>query len=435
VEVMGSPAVFDPAFATEIHDLHDAHLRVIERGKEVKAQEATLESVAEDQHDSDLIQVRGRLLALQQLPTERGEWRTSMVLGSDGLRLPVGFQDRSKTDFSTLRVDDEVLVQGVVLRATAANPRRLMMLAAGDARSLGLSPAVRARQFYSWGGGVLAALALLSGWVVALRRRNRSQVEVSHVLEQQVSARTTELEKAKAELHRALEQERELGELKSRFVTTVSHEFRTPLGIIMSAVELLRHHEEKLPTEQKGELYEDIHSSTKLMASLMEQVLVLGRVEAGKLGCRRAVIDLPILLGKLVDELHSATSRRCEVKLSIDGDLSGAEADESLVRHIATNLIANAVKYSPDGQSVQVIARREGAQLELLIIDKGIGIADEDQHRLFEAFHRGKNVGDIPGTGLGLLIVKRCIELHDGTIEVRSEIGKGSQFTVRLPVF
>lgn len=435
VEVVGSAVQHDPESMAEPFDLHEAQLRIIQSGLEVKPVVSSLQSVAAGAHNSDLVQIRGRLLAIQQLPVERGQWRTTMLLESDGARLPASFQGEGRANFDTLRVDDEVMLEGVVARATSQEPRKIWVLSAGGVKSLGLSPSVRVRRFTYWAAGALAALALLSGWIAALRRTNRTQVEMAHLLEEQVAARTAELEKARSDLHLALEQERELNELKSRFVTTVSHEFRTPLGIIMSAVELMRHYDERLPPEQRRELCEDIHSSTRLMASLMEQVLVLGRVEAGKLGCKRGAMDLEVLLGKLVDEVHSATDRRCLVNLRVLNDLSGAEADEALIRHVLTNLITNAVKYSPEGQTVELTAGRDGKDAVFRVIDHGIGIPVEDQKRLFEAFYRGQNVGEIPGTGLGLLIVKRCIDLHQGTIQVESEVGKGTTFTVRVPVY
>lgn len=230
-------------------------------------------------------------------------------------------------------------------------------------------------------------------------------------------------------------QERELGVLKSRFVTMVSHEFRTPLGIIMSAIELMRHYDDRLPQTKREELQQDIFGATRLMAGLMEQVLVLGRVEAGKLSCKTAPCDLDSLAAKLTDECLSATNRKCPVIWRAAGDLADARADEGLLRHIFSNLIHNAVKYSPEGSSVEFTARRDGSDAVFQVIDHGIGIPDADRARLFEAFHRGSNVGEIPGTGLGLVIVKRCVELHGGSLEIGSVVGKGTTFTVRLPLF
>jgi signal transduction histidine kinase len=234
---------------------------------------------------------------------------------------------------------------------------------------------------------------------------------------------------------RELTAERELSELKSRFVTTVSHEFRTPLGITMSAIELVRHYEDQLPPEEKRQLYDDIFTATKNMAGLMEQVLVLGRVDAGKLAFKPAPLDLDTFARKLTDESLSATNKKCPIAWQAETALAGAHVDEALLRHILTNLLSNAVKYSPAGAPVQFRARREGPMLVITVQDHGIGIPEKDLPQLFEAFHRGGNVGDIPGTGLGLVIIKRCVELHSGSIQVKSPPGEGTTFTLRLPAW
>ena len=233
-----------------------------------------------------------------------------------------------------------------------------------------------------------------------------------------------------------LRMEREVGELKSRFVSMVSHEFRTPLGITMSAVELLRNYTDRLAPDRRAQLLEDIRSSTLRMAGLMEQVLLLGRVESGRLGFQASPLDLAGLLHRIADETLSATGYRCGIEVQADpGALAGARGDEPLLRHIVSNLLSNAVKYSAAGTPVILTATRGDAEAVLVIRDRGIGIPPDDQPRLFEAFHRGSNVGQTPGTGLGLLIVRRCVELHQGRIGFTSVEGQGTVFTVRLPLF
>src|SRR5262245_25536900 len=255
---------------------------------------------------------------------------------------------------------------------------------------------------------------------------------LTYVAEQ--TALAIERKQAEQEIVRALATERELGELKNRFVSMVSHEFRTPLGITMSAIELLRNHLDVLNEGKRKELFDDIFSSTRHMASLMEQVLLLGRVEAGKLGYRPAPLDLAALCHKMADESLSATNHRCQIKINADNTLCDVRADESLLRHIFSNLLSNAVKYSPGGATVEFSARRDGGSAIFTVRDHGIGIPEADLAKLFQAFHRATNVGDTPGTGLGLVIVKRCVELHGGTIEVESKAGEGTAFIVKLPV-
>ncbi|HXT39639.1 MAG TPA: ATP-binding protein [Candidatus Angelobacter sp.] len=136
-----------------------------------------------------------------------------------------------------------------------------------------------------------------------------------------------------------------------------------------------------------------------------------------------------------MDEVLSATNRRCLIELSMVSIPDTAQADERLLGHIFTNLLTNAVKYSEVGASVHFFVQRNGRDAVCVIRDKGIGIPLEDQPQLFKAFHRGGNVGALPGTGLGLLLVKRCAELHRGKVHVNSKVGNGTTVTVRLPVF
>lgn len=272
--------------------------------------------------------------------------------------------------------------------------------------------------------GVLLTVGGVAGVSIGFLRRHRRLIE---------DYAETEARSLKRE--QELEIEREVSQLKSRFVAMVSHEFRTPLGITMSAVELLRHYFDRLPPGKRVELLDDIHGATRHMSGLMEQVLLLGRVEAGKLGMRPAPMNLLGLVEKLTDETLSATDRKCPVRMQVVGTVEGAVGDEGLVRHIVGNLVSNAVKYSPEGSEVRVEVVREGSLGVVRVVDQGIGIPQEEVPRLFQAFQRASNVGEIPGSGLGLVIVKRCVDLHQGTIRVESVVGQGTTFEVRLPLF
>jgi len=171
------------------------------------------------------------------------------------------------------------------------------------------------------------------------------------------------------------------------------------------------------------------------MGGLMEQVLLLGRAEAGKLTCKPQPLDLAGFAERIIDETQSVSNRKCPITLQTEGDLTSIPLDEALLRHILGNLVANAAKYSPAGSEVMLNIRRNLTEVVLNVIDRGIGIPAKDRARLFEAFHRCSNVGDTPGTGLGLVIVKRCVDLHGGTIEIESETGRGTTFIVHLPLF
>ena len=167
----------------------------------------------------------------------------------------------------------------------------------------------------------------------------------------------------------------------------------------------------------------------------MEEILVLSRLDAGKLNFQPTALDVRSFCGRVVEEVHSATNRRCSIDLAFRKIPLQAEADERLLGHILTNLLSNAVKYSEPGAQVKFDVAREGEELVCVIRDEGIGISEEDQQQLFHAFHRGSNVGSRPGTGLGLLLVKRCADLHGGKVHLQSTVGTGTTVTVKLSVF
>ncbi len=240
---------------------------------------------------------------------------------------------------------------------------------------------------------------------------------------------------AEAELRKTLERERELSELKSNFVSLVSHEFRTPLEIIMSSVDNLDRYHERLPQEKRQQLLHSIHRAVRRMAGMMEEVLVLGRLETDRVTFRPVPLDLATVCRRICDEIESATNRRCPIELTVREFTGEAVGDEGLLRHILTNLLSNAVKYSAAGEPVALVIERENDLAVCRVEDRGCGIPEGDQKRLFQAFHRGSNVENIPGTGLGLLIVQRCVELHGGAIRFRSVEGQGTTFTVTLPLF
>jgi len=244
-----------------------------------------------------------------------------------------------------------------------------------------------------------------------------------------------ERKSAEAELLKALAREKELGQLKSNFVSMVSHEFRTPLGVIMSSAEILENYLDRLEPEERCEQLQSIKKNTRRMADLMEEVLVLGMTEAGKLDFKPTAFDFATFCRRLVDELQYATNNKCLVEVSAPDEVKDAFADERLLQHVFINLLANAVKYSPAGSKVHFEIERDGDNAVCRIRDHGMGIPEADIERLFSAFYRGRNAGNVPGTGLGLTIVKRCVELHRGKIQVESAVGRGTTVTVRLPLF
>jgi PAS domain S-box-containing protein len=245
----------------------------------------------------------------------------------------------------------------------------------------------------------------------------------------------TERKQVEDELLKTVEREKELGQLKSNFVSMVSHEFRTPLGIIQSSAELLRDFMPRMDSCERDEHLESISRNTRRMAGMMEEILVLSRLDAGKIQFQPSTFDLAVFCRRLVDEVLSATNHRCPIKLIMPPKPKVANGDERLLRHIFTNLLSNAVKYSEPGATVEFHVRPDGTDAICIVRDQGVGISEEDRKGLFTAFHRGSNVGNRPGTGLGLLLVKRCAELHSGKVLLESAIGQGTTATVRLPVF
>ena len=187
------------------------------------------------------------------------------------------------------------------------------------------------------------------------------------------------------------------------------------------------------PTERSDHL-ESIRKNTRRMAGLMEEVLLIGSLDVGKMELRPAPLELQTFVRKLVHDVASAANRRCAVELSFAEMPAKIQADERLLQHIFTNLLTNAIKYSDAGRVVGFEIRRTGAEMVCTIRDQGIGIPEADQEWLFSAFHRGQNVADRPGTGLGLVIVKRCVDLHGGKITVESNPGDGTIVTVTLPI-
>ncbi len=245
----------------------------------------------------------------------------------------------------------------------------------------------------------------------------------------------TERKLAEVETLKTLAREKELSELKTNFVSMVSHEFRTPLGVIQSAADVLDRYLDRLSPEDRRDHIGMIFRSTRGLAHLVDSVRLLGRVEDGRRSFLPAPRDFPRLCREIADEVRSATAARCPVEIAIPDNLEGGRSDADLLRHILTNLLGNAVKYSEPDSPVLLSATRIASDVVITVRDHGIGIPEADRNRLFTSFARGSNVGSRPGSGLGLLIVKRCVELHRGSIQIQSQPGEGTTVTVRLPLF
>jgi len=249
----------------------------------------------------------------------------------------------------------------------------------------------------------------------------------------------TERKQAEEDIRKALEKEKELSELKSNFVTTASHEFRTPLATILSSAELLRKYNHKLGEDQKLTQLQQIQTTVTHMTQLLNDVLLIGKAEAGKLEYNPAPLDLVQFCHALVEGMQlSATYSQDgasghKISFCSQGQCTNASMDEKLLRHILTNLLSNAIKYSPQGGTVYLDLVCQPGEAIFQVRDEGIGIPATEQTKLFDSFYRASNVGTISGTGLGLAIVKKSVDLHGGTITVESEAGAGTTFIVTIP--
>ncbi len=239
---------------------------------------------------------------------------------------------------------------------------------------------------------------------------------------------------AEEEVYKALGQERELNALKSELITMISHEYRTPLTTIQSSAELLEHYGHKWTEEKKLTHLQRIQTATKHMTNLVSGVLFMSKAEAKCVEFNPVPLNLAQLCQELVAQLQLEAKEHTTIAFSSRGNHPDACLDEKLLRQILTNLLSNAMKYSPHGGTIQFNLEYISDTVAFRIQDTGIGIPIEDQSRLFESFHRASNVGTIPGTGLGLTIVKKCVDLHGGQINVTSEVGAGTTFTITLPV-
>ncbi len=225
-----------------------------------------------------------------------------------------------------------------------------------------------------------------------------------------------------------------INELKSRFISVASHEFRNPLHIIVAYAQMLYRGGEKLTSDKKKQLFTRIKASSNKMTATLDDVLTLTKGELREQKCNLQLLDLPELCSQLISEMQIATATHHEINFTIQGEYTSCYLDENLIRQILTNLFSNAIKYSSLDAPVDFDLIFQDAEIIFKIKDSGIGIPLKDQSQLFESFRRASNVGEIPGTGLGLAIVKQSVELHGGTIAVDSEVGIGTTFTVILPL-
>lgn len=272
-----------------------------------------------------------------------------------------------------------------------------------------------------------------------LELMNEEMRKLNANLEAKVNARTIELQKtlndleiSKEELTISLEKEKEVNDLKSRFVSMASHEFRTPLSTILSSISLLAKYNTTEDQPKRDRHIDRIKSSVKTLTDILNEFLSLGKIEEGKVEVNAETFDLTEFINELINEMNVLLKPNQNLHYTHSGKPL-TYLDSNLLKHVLVNLISNAIKFSPENAAISIQTNINDEYTHIQINDQGIGIPKADQIHLFERFFRASNVTNIQGTGLGLHIVGRYVELLKGEINYTSELEKGSTFTIKLP--
>ncbi len=283
-------------------------------------------------------------------------------------------------------------------------------------------------------------------FVSDITKRKESEQEIIRMneeLEQKVEERTIKLqeivgklnlqieetEEKDKELMEALNREKELGELKSRFVSVASHEFRTPLSTVLSSIYLLQKYTSTDEQPKREKHIQRIISSVNLLTDILNDFLSVGKIEEGKIQARFSTFDMNKNVVQTIAEMQSISKPGQQIRYEHKGK-NEAELDPGMFKHITLNLLSNAIKFSPENADIYISTSIDDTEIQLKVKDSGIGISKEDQEHLFERFFRANNAINIQGTGLGLHIVSKYAELMDGKITCKSELDKGTEFTV-----
>ena len=240
------------------------------------------------------------------------------------------------------------------------------------------------------------------------------------------------LEKSQKELSEALNKEKELSEIKSRFVSMASHEFRTPLSTVLSSASLLTKYTSAEDQVNRNRHIDKIKSSVKQLNDILEDFLSLGKLDEGKVMADPDKFDLKALLAETADEMKVFLKKDQHILIEHSG-YEELYSDKKLLKNIIINLLSNAIKFSDEGSAIDLKSKTDKEQTTIEVSDHGIGISETDKQHLFSSFFRGANASNIQGTGLGLHIVKRYADLLNGTVNLQSQINKGTTIILKIP--
>jgi|GEM_PF-2292855 len=266
-------------------------------------------------------------------------------------------------------------------------------------------------------------------------RKNNEEELIRHRdnLEELVATRTKDVEDKAKQLKMALQRAEAYNALQQKFVALVSHEFRTPLTIIDGAAQRLRRHKDALAPNEVIERTDEVRSAVSRMVGLIDTTLYASRLDEGKIDMQVTAFDIAALMTEVCNR-QLEISPNFEFKLEIDKLPNTIFADPKLIDHVFSNLVSNAVKYSPDTPIIDVKGRQDGEAVIISVADRGVGMSKDDLMHMFERFFRAQTAKGIRGTGIGLSVSKEFVEMHGGHIHVESQEGKGSVFTVELPI-
>jgi PAS domain S-box-containing protein len=236
-----------------------------------------------------------------------------------------------------------------------------------------------------------------------------------------------------SQLRQTLAREIQLGEMRARFISMASHEFRNPLAVILASVSLLESYADRMDPATTKRKFDQIRLQIAYLTELLNDVLLYTKNEMGRIEFEPEPGRIDLLCGEMVDNMRYAIAKEHEIEFAAHGTFPLLQIDPKLLRQIVGNLVSNALKYSPPGSTIRIDLVSRERDILLRVADEGIGIPAASRSHLFEAFHRAENALKIPGTGLGLAIVKQAAELHGGSITFVSEEGRGTTFEVVLP--